>query len=125
FINNNWVVPTFNNELRTDKPPLHYWFMMISYKLFGVSAFSARFFSAVFGVLTIISTYHYTQKFFNRKLGLITTFVLCSSIFFMQEFHLAVPDPYLIFFVSFALFNFYEFYSRRNDFSLLGIIKRK
>lgn len=110
FVNNNWIVPTFNDELRTDKPALHYWFMMIAYKIFGVSAFSARFFSAIFGILTIVSTYHFTKKFATRKLGLITAFVLCSAIFFMQEFHLAVPDPYLIFFVSFALFNFYDFY---------------
>lgn len=123
FLNNDWIVPTFNEELRTDKPPLHYWFMMIAYKLFGVSAFSARFFSAVFGVLTIIFTYHYTRKFFNRKLGLITAFLICSSIFFMQEFHLAVPDPYLIFFVSFALFNFYDLHRRRKDFGFFGMIK--
>lgn len=110
FIHNNWIVPTFNDELRTDKPVLHYWFMIIAYKIFGVSAFSARFFSAVFGLLTILSTYHFTKKFTTRKLALITTFLLCSAIFFMQEFHLAVPDPYLIFFVSFGLFNFYDFY---------------
>src|SRR5690606_22813978 len=110
FVNNDWLVPTFNGELRTDKPPLHYWFMMISYKLFGVSAFSARLLSAVFGVLPILSTFHYTKKFLNRKIAILTTFTLCSSIFFMQEFHLAVPDPYLIFFVSFALFEFYDFY---------------
>lgn len=110
FVNNNWIVSTFNDELRTDKPVLHYWFMIIAYKIFGVSAFSARFFSAVFGVLTILSTYHFTKKFTTRKLALNTAFLLCSAIFFMQEFHLAVPDPYLIFFVSFGLFNFYDFY---------------
>jgi len=110
FVSHNWIVPVFNGELRTDKPVLHYWFMMLAYKVFGVSAFSARFFSAVFGVLTILSTYHFTKKFINRRIAAITAFLLCSAIFFMQEFHLAVPDPYLIFFVSFALFTFYDFY---------------
>ncbi len=110
FVNGNWIVPTFNGELRTDKPPLHYWFMMISYKFFGVNAFAARFFSAFFGVLTLISSYHFTKKFISRRIAAITAFILCSAIFFMQEFHLAVPDPYLIFFVSFALFTFYDFY---------------
>ena len=84
FVNGNWIVPTFNDELRTDKPPLHYWFMMISYKLFGVSAFAARFFSAFFGILTLISTYHFTKKFINRRIAAITVFVICSAIFFMQ-----------------------------------------
>ena len=110
FVNGNWIVPTFNGELRTDKPPLHYWFMMLAYKLFGVDAFAARFFSALFGVLTIISTYHFTKKFINKRIAAITVFLLCSAIFFMQEFHLAVPDPYLIFFLSFGLFTFYDFY---------------
>lgn len=119
FENNNWVVPTFNGELRTDKPALHYWFMMIAYKIWGVSAFSARFFSAVFGVLTIISTYHFTKKFISKKLGLITVFIFCSAIFFIQEFHLAVPDPYLIFFISFSLFNFFDYYIDRKKINLL------
>ncbi|HET6540195.1 MAG TPA: glycosyltransferase family 39 protein, partial [Chryseolinea sp.] len=29
------IVPTFNGKLRTDKPPLHYYFMIASYKAFG------------------------------------------------------------------------------------------
>ncbi len=119
FVNSNWMVPTFNDELRTDKPPLHYWFMILSYKLFGVSAFAARFFSAFFGVLTLISTYHFTKKFINRRIAAITAFVMASAIFFMQEFHLAVPDPYLIFFVSFALFTFYDYYKNRKKSSWL------
>ena len=114
FVNNNWIVPTFNGELRTDKPVLHYWFMILSYKIFGVSAFSARFFSAVFGILTLISTFHFIRKFIGIRIATVSILVLFSSIFFIQEFHLAVPDPYLIFFVSFGLFNFYDFYCNGN-----------
>src|SRR5690625_7363242 len=55
FVNNDWLVPTFNGELRTDKPPLHYWFMMISSKFFVVRAFSASLLSSVFGVFSILS----------------------------------------------------------------------
>src|SRR5690606_16500780 len=112
FANHNWIVPTFNGELRTDKPVLHYWFMILSYKFFGVSAFSARFFSAIFGILTLISTFHFTKKFLGIRIAAVSFLVLSSSIFFVQEFHLAVPDPYLIFFVSFGLFNFYDFYRK-------------
>jgi 4-amino-4-deoxy-L-arabinose transferase-like glycosyltransferase len=112
FVNHNWIVPAFNGELRTDKPVLHYWLMILSYKIFGVSAFSARFFSAVFGILTLVSTFHFTKKFLGIRIAAVSMLVLFSSIFFIQEFHLAVPDPYLIFFVSFGLFNFYDFYKR-------------
>src|SRR5690606_2299992 len=81
FVNNNWFVPTLYVECCMYKPPLHYWFMVISYKIFGVSAVAARIFSALFSVLSILSSYHFTKKFNTRKLGLITASVLCSAIF--------------------------------------------
>ena len=43
------VVPTFNDELRHQKPVLLYWLMMTAYSMFGVSEFSARFWSALLG----------------------------------------------------------------------------
>jgi 4-amino-4-deoxy-L-arabinose transferase and related glycosyltransferases of PMT family len=63
----NFIVPTFNYELRTDKPPLHYYFMMLSYLIFGVSEFSARFFSSFFGSLTVMITYVFAKKFLAQK----------------------------------------------------------
>ena len=33
----DWVVPTFNGVLRTDKPPLHYFFMISAFEMFGIS----------------------------------------------------------------------------------------
>src|SRR5688572_1474649 len=42
-----WVVPTFNAELRVDKPPLLYWCQIAAYSLFGVNEFAARLPSAL------------------------------------------------------------------------------
>ncbi|MEM9001315.1 MAG: glycosyltransferase family 39 protein [Bacteroidota bacterium] len=106
----NFIVPYFNGQLRTDKPPLHYFFMILGYKLFGVNALGARFFSGIFGALTIMATYSCVKRSADIKQAIICTLVLLSSLFFVQEFHLAVPDPYLIFFVSASLFAFYVFY---------------
>ncbi|UOB16709.1 ArnT family glycosyltransferase [Abyssalbus ytuae] len=119
LVNSNFIVPTFNNNLRTDKPPLHYFFMMLSYKIFGVGPLGARFFSAVFGALTIASTFYFTKKFEGTKAAYITVFILWSSVFFIQEFHLAVPDPYLIFFLSFSFFNFFNFHLTKKNKSLI------
>lgn len=110
LVSGNYVVPTFNGQLRTDKPPLHYFFMALGYKLFGTGAFGARFFSGVFGALTVLATYWNVKRHKNRILAMITVFILLSSLLFVQEFHLAVPDPYLIFFISFSLFSFFNFY---------------
>lgn len=104
------IVPTFNYELRTDKPPLHYYFMMIAYKLFGVNEFSARFFSSLFGSFTVLVTFLFAKRVFDEKIALLSYLVLLSSLHFVFQFHMAVPDPFLIFFITSAVFNFYIFY---------------
>jgi len=101
------IVPTFNHELRTDKPPLHYFFMMLSYIIFGINPFAARFFSAVFGALTMLLTFLFVRRFASSKAAWWSVFVLLSSIHLSIQFHLAVPDPYLIFFITSSVYFFY------------------
>lgn len=114
LLSTNWIVPTFNDILRTDKPPLHYFFMIVSYKLFGVNEFAARFFSSVFGALTLTGAFYFVRKFKDVVTANLTWFILISALFFVQLFHQAVPDPYLVFFVSMSLFLFYDFFKNRS-----------
>jgi 4-amino-4-deoxy-L-arabinose transferase-like glycosyltransferase len=109
----DFIVPTFNQILRTDKPPLHYFFMMLSYSVFGVNPFAARFFSALFGALTVLISYLFTRKYAGAMPALLTAFVLLASIHLSVQFHLAVPDPYLVFFMTAALFSFYLFWNEK------------
>lgn len=102
-----WIVPTYNYNLRTDKPPLHYYFMMLSYQLFGVSAFSARFFSALMGIATVFITFFYTRRHTNLQTGFLAALILISAVHAVFQFHLAVPDPYLICTMTLAFFAFY------------------
>lgn len=118
LVNNTFIVPTFNDVLRTDKPPLHYFFMMLGYKIFGVTAFGARIFSSVFGALTLVGTFYFVQRLLSTSVALITWFVLISSVFFVQLFHQAVPDPYLIFFISMGLFCYIDYYQNRKKLFL-------
>lgn len=115
---NHHFLPTFNGFLRTDKPPLHYFFMQISYSVFGANHFSARLFSALFGAIFTILFYHYVKKFTHRSFSLMTTFLLLSSFFWVQEFHLAVPDPYFLFFLCISWLFFFDFFKFRKKCSL-------
>lgn len=99
----NWLVPTFNGELRTDKPPLHYWFMGVAYQVFGVGAGSARFFSALMGIFTLWISYLWAKKWLGPEVGFFTLLSLVLSVHFIFEFRLSVPDPYLIFFTAASL----------------------
>ena len=114
----DWIVPTFNGELRTDKPPLHYFFMMASYKMFGVNEFAARFFSAIMGLLTLLVLYVYTKKFAGAFTAFCASVVLVASTHFLFEFRLSVPDPYLIFFITLGLFSAFSWLQKKNTVQL-------
>ncbi len=110
----NYIVPTFNGELRTDKPPLHYFFMMAAYSIFGTTAFAARFFSAIMGLLTVLITYYYTKRLLNAFAAFCTAAILVSSTHFLFEFRLSVPDPYLIFFITLGLFSAFTWLTEKS-----------
>jgi 4-amino-4-deoxy-L-arabinose transferase-like glycosyltransferase len=101
-------VPTFNNELRTDKPPLHYFFMMASYHVFGITPFAARFFSSICGIILIAFLYHRLEKIVNQETAFFSCMVLLSSLQLGIQFHLAVPDPYLILCLTVSFFSFFS-----------------
>ena len=121
LVSGNYIVPQFNGQLRTDKPPLHYFFMVAAYKIFGVSSFSARFFSAVFGALTVVVTFLFAQKIAGRATAFLTALVLFCSLHFNLQMRLAVPDPYLIFFMTAGLMSFYLFFLERKQLWLYAM----
>ena len=61
-LNGNWIVPHFNGVPRINKPPLFYWAIAISYKLFGINEFSARLPSALAATGTVLITYLWGKK---------------------------------------------------------------
>jgi 4-amino-4-deoxy-L-arabinose transferase-like glycosyltransferase len=113
------IVPTFNQELRTDKPPLHYYFMQLAYLIFGVNEFSARFFSVIMGILTVITTWWLATKYLGGRTGLYSSLVLLSSLHFILQFHMAVPDPYLVFLITIGFGFFYVYYKENKSRYLL------
>ncbi|MEL6484328.1 MAG: glycosyltransferase family 39 protein [Bacteroidota bacterium] len=55
-------------------------------------------------------TFQNVKRYLDLTTAWITVFVLGAAVFFVQEFHLAVPDPYLIFFMVFGLFCLFNQY---------------
>ena len=53
FERGDWITPKLGGFDWFEKPALLYWLEIISYKLFGVNEFAARFGSAIFGLLTV------------------------------------------------------------------------
>lgn len=100
---NDWVVPTFNQELRDAKPVLLYWLIMSAYSVFGVTEFAARFWSAALGFGTVLATYAIANRLFNRQVALLAAIILSTSTMFEVASRAATPDAPLIFCGTMAL----------------------
>jgi 4-amino-4-deoxy-L-arabinose transferase-like glycosyltransferase len=57
FVRHDLITPTLGGHLWFEKPALLYWMMIASFKLFGVSEWSARLPAAVSGLLTIAAVW--------------------------------------------------------------------
>lgn len=99
----DWIVPTFNGELRAHKPVLLYWAMMASYLCFGETEFAARFGSAGAAVGTVVLTYLIGRRLYGRATGQWASVVLSTALMFHVAAHAATPDSLLIFFSTLGL----------------------
>lgn len=88
----NWITPYFNYELRFDKPVFFYWLVAFAYKLFGLSEFSARFFSAVSATLTVGMTYAFGRQLVSRQYGFFSALILGSSVLFIGIARMSITD---------------------------------
>jgi 4-amino-4-deoxy-L-arabinose transferase-like glycosyltransferase len=101
---NDWIVPTFNGDLRTDKPIFVYWLMMISYSIFGVGTFAARFFSGLFGATAVISTFLLGRSMFDRRVGLVAAWIIALSPMVIAEAKICTADGVLFGFLTFGTY---------------------
>lgn len=88
------------------KPPLYFWLMAVSYQVFGVSNFSTRFWSAIFGVLSCVVMFYLGKKLFNRVVGFLSVIVLSTFFSFYAFATHAMLDVPLIFFMLTSIFLF-------------------
>ncbi|AEA33174.1 glycosyltransferase family 39 protein [Hippea maritima] len=82
LFNNNWFNLNLVGEPYLKKPPLYFWLMALSYKIFGVSAFAARFFPALFAVFDGILVFYLSKMVFKRDRD-----AFVASMFFVINFH--------------------------------------
>lgn len=117
----DWIVPTFNGDLRTDKPILLYWCMLISYHVFGVSEFAARLPSALAGIGTVLLTFQLGRMLFTARAGLLAGALLSSSLMFTVLARGATPDSLLIFCIAASLTAFVAGVTSRRGGNFSGI----
>ena len=59
---NSWISPMIYDHVWYDKPPLTYWALMITYKLFGISDFTSRIPNTLVAGASVALMYHITYR---------------------------------------------------------------
>ena len=108
----NWVVPTFNYQLRTDKPALLYWLQIGATKLVGLNEWAARLPSALAVLLTLWIVYGLGMRMFSPRVALLGSLVLLTAPGVVAAGHFANPDAVLLACTTAALGLFWDDYAR-------------
>src|SRR6266545_2151647 len=78
----NYLAPQFNYHPRPQKPPLTYWLVLASYKIFGISEFAVRMPGALASIGTLIFTYLIGRALFSPVAGVLAAAILGTTIRF-------------------------------------------
>jgi len=104
----DFITPTLGGVPWLEKPALLYWIQIFFYSIFGVSEFSARLGSAIFGIGTILTIWLLMQASTgDKKLSELTAFILATSIGLITFSHAASFDIILTFPITAALSSFF------------------
>ncbi len=107
----DWVTPRIFGEPQYEKPPLYYWLVMLSYKVFGVSEFSARFPSIIFAFLGILGVFLTGRLFYSRLTGFLSSVILATGIEYFVVGRACVTDTVLTVFIIYTIFFFMSAWS--------------
>lgn len=95
---NNWF----------EKPPLFFALTSMSFHLFGVSEFSAKFVSAFFALLTLIVIYKFGKSLGSSVIGYFAMIVLTLNTSYLYYSRMAMLDVTLTFFILTGIYFYYQ-----------------
>ena len=107
----NYLYPTFNGELRPDKPIMIYWLMSVPIRLFsflGPHAFPARFVAAFGSAFTCLFTFFIAKRLFGLKTAFASIAILASSLLILMMGTFATADSILLPAMTAVLMIFYR-----------------
>ncbi len=106
-VTNNWITPQLDpGQPFWAKPPLSIWATALSFKVFGISEFSARFPSLLFAVGTVFLIFILARRLINTTFALKVSVVLSSTGLFYALAGGVMTDPALSFAITCSMVSF-------------------
>jgi 4-amino-4-deoxy-L-arabinose transferase-like glycosyltransferase len=99
----DWITPHFNGQPRFDKPILFYWLIILSYRVFGITEFAVRFWSALAAVLLVLTVAWGARRWFGPPADLWAGLAFATNLLTALLARAAVTDMLLTLFVTVAI----------------------
>ena len=115
----NFLLPSYQGHVRLQKPPLNYWLIAGSYRLFGVGPWQGRLPSVLASVSSVALTYWLGLLLFgSRRSGLFGACALLSCHLLLNQVYQATTDAVVTLFVLAAFCGFAASLRRQSRWGL-------
>ena len=101
---NDWVTPYYFKNARFEKPVIYYWIIALLFKIFGIAWNIARFPSAIFMSGTVVLTYLFGLRLFDKKTALLSSIIAITTFATFRYARLALPESFSLFLLSATLY---------------------
>ncbi len=99
----DWVTARLDGVIYLEKPPLIYWFMALSYRIFGVSDWAARLPVAIATIALALLTAAFGMWAFGKRAGFYAGLVMATCVGLFLFTRIQIPDVMLTFTILLAM----------------------
>ncbi len=103
LVGGDWVIPHLDGLIYIEKPPLQYWATAASYRLLGLSEFSARLYPTLTAFGTLLVVFFLVRALWNERAAWRAAAVLASLALFPVIGQMLSLDMSLCFYLTAAL----------------------
>jgi 4-amino-4-deoxy-L-arabinose transferase-like glycosyltransferase len=103
LVTGDWVTARLDGVAYLEKPPLVYWMMAFSYKVFGVHDWAARIPIALFCMALALLTAAFGVWAFGRKAGFYAGLCMATCVGLFLFTRVLIPDVILTFTITLAM----------------------
>ncbi|RME03878.1 MAG: glycosyltransferase family 39 protein [Planctomycetota bacterium] len=111
----DWVTPHLYYVPYLDKPVLNYYFVAVSYLVFGVNEFAARVSAGIWGVLSGVLTYLIGLRFYSRRAAFVAGLLLLTAMEHAILSTFITIDMALTFFVLLSFYCLFRYFFDGED----------
>jgi 4-amino-4-deoxy-L-arabinose transferase-like glycosyltransferase len=104
----DWLVPHFWYLPHLDKPPMTYWLVAVSLKLFGQNEWAARLPAALAGISGVGATFLLGCSCGGRRTGFWAALILQTSLLYFGMARMLTTDIFLMQFIAWAIYFFWR-----------------